>query len=130
MIGWLNQAGAYIVATSTKQDFSTPLAWRGFRRNLLSGVALTSMALSSAGLSSAFADPPAGAPSDAKKREAAETVIVTAQRRVQNLQDVPVSIQVLSGATLKKLNVENFDDLIGQLPNVTAAGFGPGQENI
>jgi outer membrane receptor protein involved in Fe transport len=64
------------------------------------------------------------------KVKGVENVIVTAQRRTQNLQDVPVSIQVLSGASLKKLNIENFDDLLAQLPNVTAAGTGPGQENI
>jgi len=57
-------------------------------------------------------------------------VTVTAQRRVQKLQDVPISIQVLSGEALKRLNVENFDDLLKQLPNVTAGGFGPGQKDI
>ena len=59
-----------------------------------------------------------------------EVVTVTAQRRNQNLQDVPISIQVLSGDTLKKLNIENFDDMLRQLPNVTAGGFGPGQDNV
>jgi outer membrane receptor protein involved in Fe transport len=104
---------------------------QGFRKHLLCGAAL-SVAL--AGVAQADPQAEGGGAStstpSSQKTSAAETVIVTAQRRVQNLQDVPVSIQVLSGATLKRLNVENFDDLIGQLPNVTAAGFGPGQENI
>ena len=59
-----------------------------------------------------------------------EVVMVSAQRRNQNLQDVPVSIQVLTGETLKRLNISNFDDALKYLPNVTAGGFGPGQENI
>ncbi len=100
----------------------------GFRRNLLSGVAL-SVVLASAAQAQAPADTTAPT-SPPKKSDAIEAVTVTAQRRVQNLQDVPVTIQVLSGATLKKLNIENFDDLIGQLPNVTASGFGPGQDSI
>jgi outer membrane receptor protein involved in Fe transport len=95
---------------------------RGFRRSLLSGVAL--------GAAVATAATAQTAPTDQPKKAGAEEVIVTAQRRVQNLQDVPVTIQVLSGATLKNLHVENFDDLLAQLPNVTAAGEGPGQENI
>jgi outer membrane receptor protein involved in Fe transport len=57
-------------------------------------------------------------------------VIVTAQRRTENLQDVPIAIQALTGVTLEQLNIQNFDDVIKYLPNVTAAGFGPGQSNI
>jgi iron complex outermembrane recepter protein len=57
-------------------------------------------------------------------------VIVTAERRSENLQNVPIAIQAFTGETLKQLNIENFDDIIKYLPNVTAAGFGPGQSNI
>jgi outer membrane receptor protein involved in Fe transport len=98
---------------------------QGLRKSLLSGVALSAVLVSAAA-----AQQVADAGSQPKKPSGTEEVIVTAQRRVQNLQDVPVTIQVLSGATLKHLNVENFDDLLAQLPNVTAAGEGPGQENI
>jgi outer membrane receptor protein involved in Fe transport len=100
----------------------------GLRRNLLCGVAL-SVVLAS-GAHAQQATPATTTPPPPQKSDAIEAVTVTAQRRVQNLQDVPVTIQVLSGATLKKLNIENFDDLLTQLPNVTAAGIGPGQENI
>jgi len=98
---------------------------QGLRKNLLSGVALSAVLVSAAA-----AQQVAAAATDQKKPSGTEEVIVTAQRRVQNLQDVPVSIQVLSGATLKKMNVQNFDDLVAALPNVTVAGYGPGQENI
>ena len=70
------------------------------------------------------------AASTAPVQDNGEVVMVSAQRRNQNLQDVPVSIQVLTGETLKRLNIENFDDMLKFLPNVTAGGFGPGQENI
>jgi len=57
-------------------------------------------------------------------------VTVTAQRRTENLQDVPIAIQAMTGETLAQLSVENFDDVVKYLPNVTIAGAGPGQSNI
>ena len=72
-----------------------------------------------------------GAPATpARKTDQGEEVTVTAQRRSQNLQDVPISIQVLTGKTLQQLNVENFDDLERYLPNLTSGGFAPGQQEI
>ena len=105
-------------------------AWHGMRKQLLSGVALGVVLGGAAHAQSTDTTTGANAVPANTKSKGVESVIVTAQRRTQNLQDVPVSIQVLSGATLKKLNIENFDDLLAQLPNVTAAGTGPGQENI
>jgi len=40
-----------------------------------------------------------------------ETVVVTANKRAQNLQDVPASITVLNEAALQRANVRDFDDL-------------------
>lgn len=54
-------------------------------------------------------------------------VIVTAQRRTENAQDVPISIQALTGEALSQLNVTTFDDFIKYLPNVTQGTYGPGQ---
>ena len=59
-----------------------------------------------------------------------QEITVTAQRRTENIQDVPIAIQALTGQTLQELNVENFDDLINFTPNVTETGFGPGQVSI
>jgi iron complex outermembrane receptor protein len=57
-------------------------------------------------------------------------VVVTAQRRSENIQDVPIAIQALTGETLQQLNVSNFDDFVKYLPNVTATSSGPGQSLI
>ena len=57
-------------------------------------------------------------------------VIVTAQRRVENIQNVPITIQALTSETLKELNVSTIDDAIKYLPNVTASGSGPGQNEL
>ena len=56
-----------------------------------------------------------------------EEVIVTAQKREQSLQDVPVSIQVLGNEQLENLNVRSFADFIDFLPTVSyTSGGGPG----
>lgn len=57
-------------------------------------------------------------------------IIVTADRREERLQDVPISIDVLTEATLAHLNATTFDDFLGYLPGVTAHGVGPAQNNI
>jgi outer membrane receptor protein involved in Fe transport len=55
-----------------------------------------------------------------------EEVIVTAQKREQNLQDVAVSIQVLGNEQLENLNVRSFEDYIDFLPTVSYSSGGPG----
>ena len=57
-------------------------------------------------------------------------VLVTAQRRTENVQNVPATIQALTGQTLSQLNVTSFDDLVKFLPNVTFGSNGPGQGTI
>ncbi|MGO9803575.1 MAG: TonB-dependent receptor [Steroidobacteraceae bacterium] len=57
-------------------------------------------------------------------------VVVTAQRRVENLQDVPITVQAISGAQLQQLNVTSFEDLMKYTPNVSFSGNGPGTGNI
>jgi iron complex outermembrane recepter protein len=59
-----------------------------------------------------------------------EEVVVTAQRRTENIQDVPIAIQALTGETIQQLNVTNFDDFVKYLPNVTASSAAPGQSQI
>jgi outer membrane receptor protein involved in Fe transport len=59
-----------------------------------------------------------------------EEIVVTATRRAERLQDVPIAVQALSAETLQELNVENFDDLIKTLPGVTKSGGGPSQSEI
>ncbi len=57
-------------------------------------------------------------------------VIVTAQRRVENAQDVPITIQALTAETLAQLKVTTFEDVAKYLPNVTSGTYGPGQNII
>ncbi|RDS80062.1 TonB-dependent receptor [Dyella psychrodurans] len=69
-------------------------------------------------------------PANAANASTLGTVTVTAQHTVQDIQDVPITIQAFTGNTLQQLNVTSFDDLIKYLPNVTFAANGPGQGNI
>ena len=59
-----------------------------------------------------------------------EEIVVTAQRRTESIQNVPITIQALSGDTLAQLGVTTFDDVLKVLPNVTFSANGPGQGNI
>ena len=59
-----------------------------------------------------------------------EEVIVTAQRRSESIQDVPITIQAITGDTLDQLSVTTLDDVIKYLPNVAFGTNGPGQGDI
>jgi iron complex outermembrane receptor protein len=70
------------------------------------------------------------AETSAESSDAIAEITVTAQRRVENIQDVPITIQALTGETLSELNVATFDDFVKYLPNVSTGTIGPGQGNI
>lgn len=59
-----------------------------------------------------------------------ESVIVTAQKRTENLQDVPVSIQALGTQRLEELRVADFDDFARFLPSLSYTTFGPGFSRV
>ncbi|HLZ99673.1 MAG TPA: TonB-dependent receptor plug domain-containing protein, partial [Steroidobacteraceae bacterium] len=82
--------------------------------------------LSGSAMGAAHAAPAA----DTTESEGIAEITVTAQRRTENMQDVPITIQALTGETLSQLNVTTFDDFVKYLPNVTSQGGGPGQNNI
>jgi iron complex outermembrane receptor protein len=50
-----------------------------------------------------------------------EEVIVTAQRRQQNMQDIGASIMAISGARFQELSFRTVTDLSEQVPNLTFA---------
>jgi iron complex outermembrane receptor protein len=63
---------------------------------------------------------------EAPAGNAVEEVIITAQKRDENLQDVPVSIQALGGQKLDELQVGDFGDFVKFLPSVSTQPIGPG----
>jgi iron complex outermembrane recepter protein len=74
--------------------------------------------------------PAGGAAASETSGNALAEITVTAQRRTENIQDVPISIQALTAQTLQQLNVSTFDDYLRYLPNVTSASNGPGQNEV
>ena len=80
---------------------------RGARSALLAGAALLGLA------QPAFAQGASGADS-ANDGE----IVVTAQMREQNLQDVPISMAVVSGETLTQMGVQDFTALSAYVPNL------------
>jgi iron complex outermembrane receptor protein len=69
---------------------------------------------------------------EVKKKEKAtiEVIQVTATKRTESIQEVPVSVTALTGDSLEQLGVSNFDQYVEFLPNVVFQGTGPGQNEI
>ncbi len=59
-----------------------------------------------------------------------ETIEVTATKRSESIQDVPVAVSALSGDALENMGIDNFQDYVEFLPNVVFQGTGPGQNEI
>jgi len=59
-----------------------------------------------------------------------EEITVTATKRQESLQDVPIAVSALTEDSLDQLGITNFSDYLLELPGVTAGGSGPGQNTI
>jgi len=93
--------------------------WRGHRalwRGLLATTMLT-------GASSALAQQVAD-------NSTIETVVVTAEKRSEDLQKVALSIQALNTEKLEALHITDFNDFAKFLPSVSYKTEGPGTEQI
>ncbi len=61
-------------------------------------------------------DAAAGAESD---QNTLDTITVTARKREETLQEVPIAVTAFTADSLDKLNVEDLSDLDAQVPNLT-----------
>ena len=59
-----------------------------------------------------------------------ETIQITATKRTESIQDVPISVSALNGEMLENLGIESFSDYVEFLPNVIFQGTGPGQNEV
>jgi len=89
------------------------------------GVPLASALMASGGMAHA-----ADATDTAAEAGTLEEVVVTAQKRSEDLQKVPISLQVLTGETLEQHQVSSFDDFAKLLPSVSYQSLGPGQSQL
>ncbi len=54
---------------------------------------------------------------------AIDEIVVTARKKSESLQDVPIAVSALGEQQLDELGVDVFTDYLAQLPGVTAGGF-------
>ena len=59
-----------------------------------------------------------------------EEVVVTATKRTESAQDIPITIQALGEDTLEDLGIGNLKDYVKNLAGVTSGGRGPGRNEI
>ncbi|MBB40354.1 MAG: TonB-dependent receptor [Hyphomonas sp.] len=84
-----------------------------------------------AGLVATYAHAQETAPAQpAAKVKRLQAVTVTATKRSESAQSIPVAVTALGEQELQSLGVKSFNDYLIQLPGVTAGGAGPGQNTI
>lgn len=59
-----------------------------------------------------------------------EEMTVTATKREESQQDVPVALTAVDEVALRELDVQTLSDYMDFLPNVVAQGTGPGQNEL
>jgi len=91
--------------------------------NLLKLGLMASTVLAGAPLALAQDQPSAGG-------AAIEEIVVTAQKRSENMQSVPISIQAFSGKKLEQINATEFNDYVKFLPSVVFQTIAPSQTSI
>src|SRR5947209_16912011 len=73
------------------------------------------------------APPPAVQQAQAQQGVPDQTeIIITATKREENLQNVPISVQAIGTRRLDQLNISNFEDYTKQLPSVSFQTAQPG----
>jgi iron complex outermembrane receptor protein len=103
-------------------------------RQLLEGTGLFVAADDGRTIILRFEPPSAGGPDISSSVQDGEPrvdeIIVSATRRSESLQDVPIALTAFSGSTLEQMNVLTFDDFAKYVPGLSTAGTGPGQNEI
>lgn len=79
-------------------------------------------------VASTIASPMLGAPAFAANQ--VEDIVVTAQKREERLQEVPIAITALGSAQLETRRISNAADLSALAPNLTTAGGSSGANDV
>lgn len=88
------------------------------RRDTLASASVLVLALSFAGISSAMAQEGTAAASEPEAAANISDIIVTAQRRSQRLQDVPLSVSALGAEQLEARRIQSIEDFQGSVPTL------------
>lgn len=84
------------------------------------------LAFASAAGTSLMIFPPYGVAQSAAGGEVLEEVVVTAQKRAENLQSVPMSVTAITAETMQRADIADFIDYATKVPNLTFS-YGQGQ---
>ena len=95
------------------------------RMALVSTTSILAMMFPAAG----FAQPMPPAVADAASPSAIEDIVVTARRREENLEKVPVSIAAINGDALRQKNIVTPNDLQYAVPGLTLTGVQGSRED-
>lgn len=82
------------------------------------------------GVASAQAQQVAANTTTATNATTIESVVVSADRRDESVQEVPNTVQAFTGKALEDENVLTLDSLLRYTPNITYGNNGPGQGEI
>ena len=59
-----------------------------------------------------------------------EEIIVTAQKKEETLQDIPMAITAISGTQIEEDGIRDLNDIQGRTPGLVVANFSVGQPEI
>ena len=105
--------------------FAKPTRCARSRIGLAVAAALAGVALPRA---PALADAAAAGASVSASAGGLQEVVVTARKVEENLQDVPISIDVLTQKDLKNLAITGMDDYLQKVPSTSYISTGPGTQ--
>lgn len=95
---------------------------------------LTAACLPTLARAQAAPDAPAPDPATAPPADGAATglgeIVVTATRRAESVQKVPISLQALSPEKLEQRQITSFSDYAALLPSVSYQSLGPGRTDL
>jgi iron complex outermembrane receptor protein len=106
----------------------------GRRSHTLRALCLSTILTGIAAPHAAFAQealaPQAAPADDTKPAGGFDEIIVTATRKSENVQKVPIAIQALNSDFLAQRQVKGLADYAALLPSVSFAGIGPGRSEV
>src|ERR1700728_3818367 len=89
---------------------------------ILSGNVFAPMTIAQQATSATTSAPGARSVDPLTDLDALEIVIITAEKRSESLQSVPISVTVLTSAQLRQLKLDSPSDLVTQVPNLQVNG--------
>lgn len=98
---------------------------------LLLGAALAALAWSGAASAQTTGEPPSTPPAeDGRADRDSEEIIVTAQRRSQSLQDVPVTVTVFGAEEIQEARIQQVEDVVSRTVGVQFDAFPASQPRL